>query len=67
MSKIEILIGMHVDYRFWESEDWHTGTVKRVWTGVYGSVYVDIKRDGYNETAVMPADKIAPATFRFAR
>lgn len=67
-GEMSVTIGVHVDYRFWESpenQDWQTGVVQGFWTGVHGSTtYVDVKRDGYRETAVLPIAKIAPATFR---
>lgn len=52
-----------VKYRFWENEEFQTGTIIRVWAStVFGySVHVDIKRDGYRETAVMPIDKFCNA------
>lgn len=52
--------GSRVEYRFWESDAFRTGTVARVWESTcFGpaSTYVDIKRDGYRETAVIPAEK----------
>lgn len=49
--------GVRVRYRFWDSQEFHTGTVARVWIGGMGTGYVDIKRDGYRETAVMPLEK----------
>lgn len=54
---ISITPGQRVEYRFWESEEFRTGTVGRVWHGCHGNTYVDIRRDGYRETAVMPLDK----------
>lgn len=55
-------IGTRVSYRFWQSDTFHTGTIVRYWNGALGGQYVDIKRDGYNETAVMPLSKLADPT-----
>lgn len=49
--------GTRVRYRFWDSEDFHTGTVVGVWDGVCGTTYVDVKREGFSETAVLPLSK----------
>lgn len=49
---------MRVRYRFWPTNDFHTGTVVDVRRNVLGEgVSVDIKRDGYRETAVLPIEK----------
>lgn len=49
--------GSRVEYRFWESAAFRTGTVACVGESDSGRVNVEIKRDGYRETAVIPADK----------
>lgn len=51
------IVGTRVNYRFWDSEPFRAGTIVRYWH-VLGSTYVDIKRDGYRETAVMPVSKL---------
>lgn len=50
-------VGTRVEYRFWESNEFHTGTVESF---PYAGV-CRIKRDGYREYATMPLDKMADA------
>lgn len=55
-------IGTRVSYRHWASDPWHNGTIARYWNGVSGAEYVDIARDGYRETAVLPVSKLSDPT-----
>lgn len=54
-------IGTRVQYRYWPNEEFHTGTVVELSSGVSGVEYVHIKRDGYRETAVLPTFKFDDA------
>lgn len=53
------VVGMRVRYRFWPECKFHVGTVSKITvSNVFGiSANVEIKRDGYRETAVLPAEK----------
>jgi hypothetical protein len=41
------------------------GTVESIWVSAAGAVYVDIKRDGYREIAVIPAEKASDSAYVF--
>lgn len=49
---------MRVRYRFWPTDTFHTGTVVDIRRHRLDNGFsVDIKRDGYRETAVLPIEK----------
>lgn len=49
---------MRVRYRFWAYDKFHTGTVVNIRRHTLDDSFsVDIKRDGYRETAVLPIEK----------
>ena len=61
-------VGDHVAYRFWPTQEFITGTVSAIHAaGSPGDIYrggtVEIKRDGYRETAVMPLSKFTDSDY----
>ena len=49
-------VGTHGRYRFWSNTEFRTGTIARYTKrALSDDIDVEIERDGYRETAVMPA------------